>query len=185
MDSSLSHLVLTRYSVINPTVQSRNSRIFDENRVAVDRLDLGRGPLNGGPAESGRSASPSAASPGLGTEGRRLQVREGRRIRPDRRRPAMRDRREPEGPTTTCGGGCCEHRFDSLSELACRGDRRGRAHISRCASSAPRQALRPRLGYPTWTNPASNGTGPVSPEFSLRFPISRSMEARITNLCNT
>jgi len=59
----------------------------------------------------------------------------------------------PVGTSTTLRGGCCEHRFDSLSELACRGSRRGRAHISRCASSAPRQSLRPRLGYPTRLTP--------------------------------
>jgi len=34
-----------------------------------------------------------------------------------------------------------------------RESRRGRAHIWRCASSAPRQALRPRLGYPTRLTP--------------------------------
>jgi hypothetical protein len=52
LDSGMSHLVLIRHSVINPLAQSRNY----SDRVAVDRLDLGRGPLNGGPAESGRSA---------------------------------------------------------------------------------------------------------------------------------
>jgi hypothetical protein len=52
LDPPLGHLVLRRYLPINLLAQSRNY----SDRVAVDRLDLGRGPLNGGPAESGRSA---------------------------------------------------------------------------------------------------------------------------------
>ena len=115
--------------------------------VAVDRLARARPPLRG----SGRvgSVCVPVAAVCVAVLNRRFRAEAG--ACPLTRPAALPP--HPVGTSTTLRGGCCEHRFDSLSELACRGSRRGRAHISRCASSAPRGALRPRLGYPTRLTP--------------------------------
>ena len=63
------------------------------DRVAVDRLELGRGPLNGGPSESGRSALPVAeATAGANrgrNHGRKQAPSHGGLTRPAKPHPAM------------------------------------------------------------------------------------------------
>ena len=77
------------------------------DRVAVDRLELGRGPLNGGPSESGRSALRSRKRPRAPTA---VAITGGSRGLPLTRPAALPPhpalgRASPRG-----GGGCCEHR---------------------------------------------------------------------------